>query len=143
MSSLTPEAYAVIEGRHSDPFRYLGPLASAAPATCGAKVSAIDAAGERLAPETDHPPSLAERSLCRHTPEVGEAMGRAAEVVAPSSSIRTDGGCPVVQINDLSRSLAAFDPISTLVVVVEMSKASWLVSGVVPGVERQPLKKLE
>ena len=81
--------------------------------------------------------------LCRHTPEVGEAMGRAAEVVAPSSSIRTDGGCPVVQINDLSRSLAAFDPISTLVVVVEMSKASWLVSGVVPGVERQPLKKLE
>jgi hypothetical protein len=25
MSSLTPQAYAVIEGRHSDPFRYLGP----------------------------------------------------------------------------------------------------------------------
>src|SRR4051794_26063187 len=72
-----------------------------------------------------------------------EAMGRAAEVVAPSSSIGTDGGCPVAQVNDLSRSLAAFDPISTLVVVVEMSKASWLVSSVVPGVERQPLKKLE
>src|SRR4051794_12837376 len=47
-------------------------------------------------------------SLCRHTPKVGEAMGWAAEVVAPSSSIRTDGGCPVVQVNDLSRSLAAF-----------------------------------
>jgi transposase len=30
-----------------------------------------------------------------------------------------------------------------LVVVVEMSKASWLVRSVVPGVERQPLKKLE
>src|SRR3984893_638402 len=72
-----------------------------------------------------------------------EAMGRAAEVVAPSSSIRTDGGYPVAQVNDLSRSLTAFDPISTLVVVVEMSKASWLVSGAVPGVERQPLKKLE
>src|SRR6202142_4683056 len=70
-------------------------------------------------------------------------MGRAAEVVAPSSSIRTDGGCPVAQVNDLSRSLTAFDPISTMVVVVEMSKASWLVSGAVPGVERQPLKKLE
>jgi hypothetical protein len=67
-------------------------------------------------------------------------MGRAAEVVAPSSSMQTDGGCPVAQVNDLSRSLNAFDPISTLVVVVEMSKASWLVSGVVPGVERQPLK---
>src|ERR1700731_3054850 len=72
-----------------------------------------------------------------------EAMGRAAEVVAPSSSIRTDGGYPVAQVNDLSRSLTAFDLISTLVVVVEMSKASWLVSGAVPGVERQPLKKLE
>jgi hypothetical protein len=30
-----------------------------------------------------------------------------------------------------------------LAVVVEMSKTSWLVSDVVPGVERQPLKKLE
>jgi hypothetical protein len=49
----------------------------------------------------------------------------------------------VAQVNDLSRSLTAFDPLSTLVVVVEMSKASWLVSGAVPGVERQPLKKLE
>ena len=46
-------------------------------------------------------------------------MGRAAEVVAPSSSIRTDGGCPVAQVNDLSRNLTAFDPISTLVVVVD------------------------
>ena len=25
MSSLSPEGYAVIEGRHSDPFHYLGP----------------------------------------------------------------------------------------------------------------------
>src|SRR5258705_804 len=70
-------------------------------------------------------------------------MGRAAEVVAPSSSIRTDGGCPVAQVNDLSRSVAEFDPMSSLGVVVEMSKAIWLVSGAVPGVERQPLKKLE
>jgi 1,4-alpha-glucan branching enzyme len=29
MSPLSPEAYAVIEGRHSDPFRYLGPHAEA------------------------------------------------------------------------------------------------------------------
>jgi transposase len=48
-----------------------------------------------------------------------------------------------MQVNDLSRSLTPFDPISTLVVVVEMSKAKWLVSGSVPGIERQPLKKLE
>src|SRR5258708_34852845 len=71
------------------------------------------------------------------------SYGAGGGVVAPSSSIRTDGGCPVAQVNDLSRSVSAFDPISTLVVVVEMSKASWLVSSVVPGVERQPLKKLE
>jgi hypothetical protein len=41
-------------------------------------------------------------------------MGRAAEVVAPSSSIRIDGGCPVAQFNDLSRSVTAFDLTSTL-----------------------------
>jgi len=32
----------------------------------------------------------------------------------------------VAQVNDLSRSLTAFDSISTLVVVLEMSKVSWL-----------------
>jgi hypothetical protein len=32
---------------------------------------------------------------------------------------------------------------STLIVVIEMSQSSWLVAGMVPGVERQPLKKLE
>lgn len=43
----------------------------------------------------------------------------------------------------LSKCLAAFDEDSTLVAVVEMSKESWLVAGIVPGIERQPLKKLE
>src|SRR5436189_5772410 len=76
-------------------------------------------------------------------PRWEKLWGGAAEVVAPSSSIRTDGGCPVPQVNDLSRSLAAFDPISSLVVVVEMSKTSWLVSGVAPVVERQLVKKLQ
>ncbi len=49
----------------------------------------------------------------------------------------------MTQVDDLSRSLAAFDQITSLVVVVEMSEASWLVAGLVPGVDRQPLKKLE
>src|ERR1700680_3941506 len=44
--------------------------------------------------------------------------------------------------NDLSRSLIPFEPNQTLVAVIEMSQKSWLVAGVVPGVERQPLKKL-
>lgn len=43
--------------------------------------------------------------------------------------------------NDLSRSLVAFDQDSTLVAVVELSLKTWLVSGLVPGLTRQPLKK--
>jgi transposase len=46
-----------------------------------------------------------------------------------------------MQRNDLSRSLVAFDQNSTLVSVVELSLKSWLVAGLVPGVERSPLKK--
>lgn len=44
--------------------------------------------------------------------------------------------------NDLSRSLTVFDGDKTLIAVIEMSLTSWLVAGIVPGVERQPLKKL-
>src|SRR5215469_6872126 len=47
------------------------------------------------------------------------------------------------QPNDLSGSLAALDENSTLVAVIEMSKSSWLVAGIVPGVERHPAKKLD
>ena len=46
------------------------------------------------------------------------------------------------QPNDLSRSVAALDQNSTLIAVIEMSQASWLVGAIVPGVERHPLKKL-
>jgi transposase len=46
------------------------------------------------------------------------------------------------QVDDLSRSLVGFDQDGTLIVVVEMSEASWLVAGMTPGVDRQPLKKL-
>jgi transposase len=45
--------------------------------------------------------------------------------------------------NDMSRSLAAFDQHSTLTVVVEMGWSSWLVAGLIPGVERQPKKKMD
>ena len=46
------------------------------------------------------------------------------------------------QANDLSRSLATFDQPTTLIAVIEMSQSSWLVAGIVPGLERHPLKKL-
>jgi transposase len=45
--------------------------------------------------------------------------------------------------NDLSRSLVAFEQNSTLVAVVELSLKSWLVAGLVPGLNRQPLKKVD
>jgi transposase len=45
--------------------------------------------------------------------------------------------------NDLSRCLAPLDSDRTLIAVVELSLSSWLVAGVVPGVERQPLKRLK
>src|SRR5499433_1633253 len=45
-------------------------------------------------------------------------------------------------LNDLSRSLTPLDVNQTLICVIELSKESWLVAGIVPGVERQPLKKL-
>ena len=44
--------------------------------------------------------------------------------------------------NDLSRCLAPLHSDHTLIAVVELSLSSWLVAGVVPGVERQPLKRL-
>ena len=47
------------------------------------------------------------------------------------------------QPNDLSRSLVALDQNSTIIAVVELSQSSWLVAGMLPGIERQPRKKLE
>jgi transposase len=46
------------------------------------------------------------------------------------------------KLNDLSRSLTPLEPDGTLICVIELSLESWLVAGIVPGVERQPLKKL-
>ena len=46
------------------------------------------------------------------------------------------------KLNDLSRSLTTLEPDGTLIAVIEMSLSSWLVGGILPGVERQPLKKL-
>ena len=44
---------------------------------------------------------------------------------------------------DPSRSLTAFEQDSTVIAVIEMSQSNWLVAAVIPGVERQPLKKLD
>jgi transposase len=49
----------------------------------------------------------------------------------------------MAQVDDLSRSLVPFEQNDTLVAVLEMSQSSWMAAGVVPGVERRPLKKLD
>src|SRR5258708_39628862 len=52
--------------------------------------------------------------------------------------------CPMTtQIDDLSRSLVALEQDTTLIAAVELSQSSWLVGAIVPGLERQPQKKLE
>jgi hypothetical protein len=49
----------------------------------------------------------------------------------------------MTQLENMSTPSAALDQNSTLICVVEMSLKSWLVAGMVPGIKRQPLKKLE
>ena len=46
------------------------------------------------------------------------------------------------QPNDLSRSAIPFEYDASVAVVIEMSLSSWLIAGTVPGIERQPLKKI-
>src|SRR3982751_6519389 len=54
----------------------------------------------------------------------------------------TRRSCPMPKPADLNRCLAPLDQEHTIIAVIEMSQSSWLVAGVVPGIERQPLKKL-
>jgi transposase len=46
------------------------------------------------------------------------------------------------KFDDQSRSLVALDQDSTLIAVIEMSQSCWLVGGLVPGLSREPEKKL-
>jgi transposase len=46
------------------------------------------------------------------------------------------------KLDELSRCVTILNGDRTLIAVIEMSQLSWVVAGIVPGVERQPLKKL-
>ena len=59
-----------------------------------------DADRSRLSPAANNPSSVAERSLCRHTPEVGAACGNSARAVLC-------GGRSVTTVPTATRSLAA------------------------------------
>ena len=56
---------------------------------------------------------------------------------------RADGVPTVPKPNDLSRSPVALDENTAPDAVIEMSLASWLLAGRVPGVNRSPLRKLD
>src|SRR5919112_4066768 len=61
---------------------------------------------------------------------------------APSAPDASGWRRPMPRPNDLSRSPVALHQDSTLVAVIELSQSSWLAAGIVPGLGRQPLKKL-
>src|SRR3954447_7113042 len=84
--------------------------------------------------------SAAARSMPRA--QMGDAMGRAAGNRHHRRSAKRRSA-PMPQFNDQSRSHTAFKQDSTLLAVLEMSQSAWLVAGLVPGIERHPLKKIE
>lgn len=72
-------------------------------------------------------------------------MGRAARVWHPSALLNppSEGGAPCRSLFDPSRSLTALEQDNTIVAVIEMSMAKWLIAALVPGFKRQPLKKID
>src|ERR1700756_841027 len=78
-----------------------------------------------------------------HSPPGERCYGAGDDEMAPSLLPINLWSALMAQPNDLSRSLVALDQNSTIIAVVEMSQSSWLVGGVLPGIERQPRKKLE
>src|SRR6266568_6525555 len=69
-------------------------------------------------------------------------MGQAARV-SPSALFNKPTEHPMSQPFDASKSLATLEQDNTVIAVIEMSQSKWLVAAVVPGVKRQPLKKLQ
>src|SRR5215831_8464515 len=71
-------------------------------------------------------------------------MGQTVRVVALSTpSTDTPMERLMSQVFDASRSLTALEQETTIIGVIEMSQSKWLVAAVVPGIKRQPLKKLD
>jgi transposase len=83
---------------------------------------------------------LKDRSTSSSNPMMEDAMGRRRGYCIHRRCEPMER--PMQKLNDLSRSLITLEPASTLIAVIEMSLSSWLVAGIVPGLERQPLKKL-
>src|SRR3954469_3777635 len=79
---------------------------------------------------------------CGSQPAHQRSYGTGGEDKA-RSSLTEPTERPMPQANDLSRCLVALEQDNTLIAVIELSQASWLVAGIVPAIERQPVKKIE
>ena len=69
-------------------------------------------------------------------------MGKASRVWHLRRFPRQPTRCSMSQPNNSNKSVIALEQDNTMIAVIEMSQASWLVAGIVPWLERQPLKKL-
>src|SRR6185312_576834 len=82
-------------------------------------------------------------TICAGAGRRRDAMGDGGEM-SPSSLEATPMERPMArQLEDLSRSPHSLEQDRTIIAVIEMSQATWLVAGIVPGIERHPLKKIE
>src|ERR1700752_5136450 len=78
------------------------------------------------------------------SPELCSYYGASGEAMAPVALFNSyRWSSPMSQHFrfDASRSLTALEQDSTIIAVIEMSQTKWLVAELVPGIERQPLKK--
>ena len=79
----------------------------------------------------------------RRPPHYGDSMGWATGCWHQVDfDCVEEGDRPMSGAHNLGRSPVAFCEGSTLIAVVEMSQSSWLVAGLLPGIERPPLKRL-
>ena len=69
-------------------------------------------------------------------------MGQASRVWHLRRFPRQPTRCSMSQPNNSNKSVIPLEQDNTMIAVIEMGQASWLVAGIVPGLERQPLKKL-
>ena len=71
-------------------------------------------------------------------------MGQTVGEMAPSSLKATSPmEHPHVRTQRPEQVPYSLEQDKTIIAVIEMSQSSWLVAGIVPGIERHPLKKLE
>ena len=80
--------------------------------------------------------------LCYKNGLFVRSYGATGEVMAALLQDIRATGCPMSQASDLTRCFAPYDQATTLIAVIELSLSSWLIAGMIPGFERQPLKKM-